>query len=68
MKAKTILIIIAILALMEQQKLVTEGAGATAVAAAMFNKLPIQGKKTVCLLSGGNIGMDQFAKFQEVTV
>lgn len=45
----------AILALMEQQKLVTEGAGAVSVAAAMFGKLPIKGKKTVCLLSGGNI-------------
>ncbi len=45
----------AILALMEQQKLVTEGAGATAVAAAMFNKIDIKGKKVVCLLSGGNI-------------
>ncbi len=45
----------AILALMEQQKLVTEGAGATAVAAAMFNKVSIKGKKVACLLSGGNI-------------
>ena len=45
----------AILALMEQQKLVTEGAGAVAVAAAMFGKVPVQGKKTVCVLSGGNI-------------
>ncbi len=45
----------AILALMEQQKLVTEGAGAVAVAAAMFGKLDIAGKKVVCLLSGGNI-------------
>lgn len=45
----------AILALMEQQKLVTEGAGAVPVAAAMFNKVPVKGKKVVCLLSGGNI-------------
>ena len=45
----------AILALMEQHKLVTEGAGAIAVAAAMFGKLDIEGKKTICLLSGGNI-------------
>lgn len=45
----------AILALMEQHKLVTEGAGATAVAAAMFGKLDIKGKKVVCVLSGGNI-------------
>lgn len=45
----------AILALMEKHKLVTEGAGAISVAAAMFGKLDIKGKKTVCLLSGGNI-------------
>ena len=45
----------AILALMEQHKLVTEGAGAAAAAAAMFGKVDIKGKKTVCVLSGGNI-------------
>lgn len=45
----------AILALMEQHKLVTEGAGAVAVAAAMFDKVDIKGKKAVCILSGGNI-------------
>ena len=45
----------ALLALMEQHKLVTEGAGAVAVAAAMFGKVDLAGKKTVCLLSGGNI-------------
>ncbi len=45
----------AILALMEKHKLVTEGAGAVAVAAAMFGKVDIKGKRTVALLSGGNI-------------
>jgi threonine dehydratase len=45
----------AILALMEQHKLVTEGAGAVSVAAAMFGKIDLAGKKAVCLLSGGNI-------------
>ena len=45
----------AILALMEQHKLVTEGAGAVSVAAAMFGKVDIADKKVVCLLSGGNI-------------
>ena len=45
----------AILALMEKHKLVAEGAGAVAVAAAMFGKIDLKGKKTVCLLSGGNI-------------
>ena len=48
----------AILALIEKQKLIAEGAGATPVAAALFNKLPIQGKKVVCLVSGGNIDVN----------
>ncbi len=48
----------AILALIEKQKLITEGAGAVAVAAAMFHKLPIAGKKAVCILSGGNIDVN----------
>ncbi|MCI1982036.1 MAG: threonine ammonia-lyase [Oscillospiraceae bacterium] len=45
----------AILALIEQHKMIAEGAGAASVAAAMFNKADIRGKKTVCLVSGGNI-------------
>ena len=45
----------AILALMERQKLIAEGAGAAPVAAVMFDKLPVKGKKVVCLVSGGNI-------------
>ena len=45
----------AILALIEQQKLIAEGAGAVSVAAVMFNKIPVKGKKIVCLVSGGNI-------------
>ena len=44
----------AILALIEQQKLIAEGAGAVSVAAAMFNKVDVRGKKVACLLSGGN--------------
>lgn len=45
----------AVLTLIEQQKLIAEGAGAVAVAAAMFNKVDIKGKKVICLISGGNI-------------
>lgn len=45
----------AILALMEQHKMIAEGAGAVSVAAAMFGKVNIKGKKAVCLVSGGNI-------------
>jgi threonine dehydratase len=48
----------AILSLIENQKLIAEGAGAVPVAAAMFGRLPIHGKKTVCLISGGNIDVN----------
>lgn len=48
----------AILSLMERQKMVAEGAGAVSVAATMFDKLELNGKKTVCLLSGGNIDVN----------
>lgn len=48
----------AILALIEKQKLIAEGAGAVSVAAAMFHKVDLAGKKAVCLVSGGNIDVN----------
>ena len=48
----------AILTLMEQQKLVAEGAGAVAFAAVLLNKLPINGKKVCAVVSGGNIDVN----------
>jgi len=48
----------AILALIEQQKLIAEGAGAVSVAAAMFRKLPIQNSKVCSIVSGGNIDVN----------
>ena len=46
----------AILTLIEQHKLIAEGAGAVPVAAVMFDKIPdLEGKNVVCLVSGGNI-------------
>jgi len=45
----------AILKLIEDQKTVAEGAGATPVAAVMFGKVDVTDKKTVCLVSGGNV-------------
>ena len=47
---------LAILTLLEQQKLIAEGAGAVPVAAVMNGKIPdIDGKNVVCVVSGGNI-------------
>lgn len=45
----------AILKLIESEKMVAEGAGAASVAAVMFNKVPVKGKKVICVVSGGNI-------------
>ena len=55
----------AILALIEKQKMIAEGAGAVSVAAAMFNKFPIEGKKVVCLVSGGNIDVTSLSRVIE---
>ena len=52
----------AILALVEKQKMIAEGAGAVSVAAAMFNKFPIAGKKVVCVVSGGNIDVTSLSR------
>jgi threonine dehydratase len=43
-----------------QNRIVAEGAGALAVAAALSNKT--SSGKTVCLVSGGNIDRDMMAK------
>ncbi len=48
----------AILAMIEQQKMVSEGAGAVSVAACMFGKIDVKGKKVVCVVSGGNIDVN----------
>ena len=49
----------AILFLIEQRKLVCEGAGAVSVAAMIYDKLPsLRGKTVCCLLSGGNIDVN----------
>ncbi len=52
----------AILALIEKQKMIAEGAGAVAVAAAMFHKFPLEGKKVVSLVSGGNIDVTSLSR------
>ncbi|MDO4663980.1 MAG: threonine ammonia-lyase [Erysipelotrichaceae bacterium] len=55
----------AILKLIETQKLITEGAGAVAVAAVMYDKIPVEGKNVVCVLSGGNIDVTILSKVIE---
>ncbi len=52
----------AILALIEKQKMIAEGAGAAAVAAVMFNKFPLKGKRVVSIVSGGNIDVTSLSR------
>lgn len=44
---------------MERMKQLIETSSATAVAAAMFNKLPFKGKKVVTVISGGNVDLNK---------
>lgn len=55
----------AILALIEKQKMIAEGAGAVSVAAAIFNKFPIKNKKVVSVVSGGNIDVTSLSRVIE---
>ena len=52
----------AILALIEKQKMIAEGAGATAVAAVMFDKFNLKGKRAVAVVSGGNIDVTSLSR------
>ena len=52
----------AIMTLMEDQKIVSEGAGATTVAAILFGKVSTADKKTVCLVSGGNVDVTTLSR------
>lgn len=47
-----------ILLLLERAKLVVEGAGAVSLAAVLYNKYRVAGKKTAVVLSGGNIDVN----------
>ncbi len=51
----------AILALLEVQKTVAEGAGAAPVAACMFGKVD-PARKTVCVVSGGNVDVTTLSR------
>ncbi len=52
----------AILALIEKQKMIAEGAGATAVAAVMSGKFDLKGKRVVAVVSGGNIDVTSLSR------
>lgn len=52
----------AILTMIEKQKMIAEGAGATAVAAVMFDKFNLKNKRVVAVVSGGNIDVTSLSR------
>lgn len=52
----------AILSLMENDKVIAEGAGASTLAAVLYNKFNYRDKKVCCVLSGGNIDVTRISK------
>jgi threonine dehydratase len=55
----------AILILLEREKTVAEGAGAAPLAAILHKRLPVEGKKTALVVSGGNIDVNFMSRIIE---
>ncbi|PWK15897.1 threonine ammonia-lyase [Tumebacillus permanentifrigoris] len=55
----------AMLMALERNKMVVEGAGATGLAAVIYDKLPVKGKKICVLLSGGNVDVNFLSRIIE---
>ncbi|GAB7389063.1 threonine ammonia-lyase [Bacillaceae bacterium] len=51
--------------LLERSKLLVEGSGAASLAALLYRKLPLAGKKTVALISGGNVDVNLVSRIIE---
>ncbi len=56
----------AILTMLERMKLVSEGAGAAAVASLLFGRLTLPGHKTVAVVSGGNIDVNLLSRIIDI--
>ena len=52
----------AVLVLLEREKTVAEGAGAAALAGALSERLPLRGRHTAVIVSGGNVDMNVIAR------
>lgn len=48
---------------LERMKQMIEPSSATTIAAAMFHKLPFEGKKVAAVISGGNVDIDKLSNF-----
>lgn len=55
----------AMLLLLERNKILAEGSGAVALAALLYRKLPLQNRKVVPVISGGNIDVNFVSRIVE---
>ncbi|MCP8969877.1 threonine ammonia-lyase [Ectobacillus ponti] len=53
------------LMVLERSKLLVEGSGASGLASLLYEKLPLQGKKVVAVLSGGNVDVNFISRIIE---
>ncbi|NMD71161.1 threonine ammonia-lyase [Bacillus sp. DNRA2] len=53
------------LMMLERSKLLVEGSGACSLASLLYRKLPIEGKKTVAVISGGNVDVSFISRIIE---
>ncbi len=53
------------LLVLERNKLLVEGSGASSLAALIYGKLPVAGKKVTAVLSGGNVDVNFIARIIE---
>jgi threonine dehydratase len=56
----------AILFMLEREKMLVEGAGAAALAAVLYKKIPIERKKAGCIISGGNVDPVKLQTYKEI--
>ncbi|PEN12505.1 threonine ammonia-lyase, partial [Bacillus wiedmannii] len=53
------------LMLLERNKLLVEGSGASSLASLLYRKIPIKEKKVVSVLSGGNVDVNFISRIIE---
>ncbi len=53
------------LMILERNKLLVEGSGASSLASLLYQKIPIEGKKTVAIISGGNVDVSFISRIIE---
>lgn len=57
----------AIMFMLEREKMLVEGAGAAGLAAILYKKVAVDGKKVGCIISGGNVDPVKIPTYKELS-